>query len=213
MYPGKVTRIHGDGSIDVKYEDGDSDRNLKPSHVKALDSGSDRSRSRSRSPSRGRMRVGTRVEARYRYDPAFTLHFPPFTGRFVGAGARSIRARSRGSMRTGRLTFHVAHQCLLRRLRYDACLQHAVLRWFDFTQMTTVNPRRASKRASSRRSAAAAATPTGRRRTSCGKVTPSRRDIAAGRSIIRARSTETGVMVRTTLPTTMGNERRGSRPG
>ena len=67
MYPGKVTRIHGDGSIDVKYEDGDSDRNLKPSHVKALDSGSDRSRSRSRSPSRGRMRVGTRVEARYRY--------------------------------------------------------------------------------------------------------------------------------------------------
>ena len=66
MYPGKVTRIHGDGSIDVKYDDGDSDRNLKPSHVKALDSGSDRSRSRSRSPSRGRMRVGTRVEARYR---------------------------------------------------------------------------------------------------------------------------------------------------
>ena len=33
MYPGKVTRIHGDGSIDVRYDDGDSDRNLKPSHV------------------------------------------------------------------------------------------------------------------------------------------------------------------------------------
>ena len=66
-YPGKVTRIHGNGTVDVRYDDGDSDRNLKPSHVKALDSGSDRSRSRSRSPSRGRMRVGTRVEARYRY--------------------------------------------------------------------------------------------------------------------------------------------------
>ena len=197
MYPGKVTRIHSDGSIDVRYDDGDSDRNLKPSHVKALDSGSDRSRSRSRSPSRGRMRVGTRVEARYRYDSAFTLHFPPFTGRFVGAGARSIRARSRGSMRTGRLTFPVAHQCLLRRLQYDACLQHAVLRWFDFTQMTTVNPRRASKRASSRRSAAEAATPIAVRRTSYEKVTPSRPGTAAARSIIRARSTGIGAMAPT----------------
>ena len=40
-------------------------------------------------------------------DSAFTLQLPSFTGRFVGAGARSIRARSRGSTRTAPSTSHV----------------------------------------------------------------------------------------------------------
>merc|ERR1719390_131423 len=40
-YPGKVTRIHSTGEIDVKYDDGDVDKNLKAKHVKALDAGSD----------------------------------------------------------------------------------------------------------------------------------------------------------------------------
>ena len=58
-YKGKVSRIHSDGTIDVKcasasenaamaidafvrrYDDGDVDKNLKAKHVKALDAGSD----------------------------------------------------------------------------------------------------------------------------------------------------------------------------
>ena len=180
-----------------------------------MDSGSDRSRSRSRSPSRGRMRVGTRVEARYRYDSAFTLQLPPFTGRFVGAGARSIRARSRGSTRTA---LSMSPVCAV---FFEAPSTAGIdrtpdsSRGFDglITQTTTARARLGSRRASSRRSAAGAATPIAGRQTNCAKVTPSRRDIGAARSIIPARLIEIDAMGPTILPTTMGNERRGSRPG
>ena len=68
-----------------RYDDGDTDKNLKPKHVKALDAGSDSdgsarkkrrdrsrsrssSRSRSRSPKRGRkkLREGDKVQAHFR---------------------------------------------------------------------------------------------------------------------------------------------------
>ena len=67
-FPGKVRRVHSDGTVDVSYEDGDTDSRLKEKYVRALDSGSDsdrkRSRSRSRSPKRSKKpREGDKVEA------------------------------------------------------------------------------------------------------------------------------------------------------
>ena len=75
----------GDDVFLRRYDDGDTDKNLKPKHVKALDAGSDsdgsarkkrryrsrsrsRSRSRGRSPKRGRkkLREGDKVQAHFR---------------------------------------------------------------------------------------------------------------------------------------------------
>ena len=69
FYPGTVKRVHGDGTCDIVFDDGDKQSYVEASRIKVKGGGQSRSRSRSRSrsPSRGRMRVGTRVEARYRY--------------------------------------------------------------------------------------------------------------------------------------------------
>ena len=61
-FPGKVQKVHGDGSICVKYDDGDTDARLKPSHVKALDSGSESDGSAKKE----KLRAGDKIKARYR---------------------------------------------------------------------------------------------------------------------------------------------------
>ena len=87
-----MRRVHSDGTVDISYDDGDSDTRLKEKYVRALDSGSDsdrkRSRSRSRSPKRGRkLREGAKIEARYRLAPAWKI--TEFCRHLFHSGGRS----------------------------------------------------------------------------------------------------------------------------
>ncbi|CAM9561777.1 unnamed protein product, partial [Choristocarpus tenellus] len=70
FYPGKVARVHHDGTCDIDYDDGEKEHMVEPELVKVVSS-------RSRSPRRGKVDVsegedgseklekGVRVEARY----------------------------------------------------------------------------------------------------------------------------------------------------
>eukprot|EP00903_Cladosiphon_okamuranus_P006300 g6178.t1 len=59
-YPGKITRVHRDGTYDIDYDDGESERMVEPSLVKAV-RGSNEERTDG-----GRLEEGMRVEARYK---------------------------------------------------------------------------------------------------------------------------------------------------
>ena len=108
-HPGKARRVHSDGTIDVDFEDGERERNVKAEDVRALDSNN--------KP----MRVGDKVEAQSEAASRFSFfgrhtdyprprprrcRDPP--RRTLPAGieaARSTtRARSRASTRTARST-------------------------------------------------------------------------------------------------------------
>ena len=61
-YPGKVTRVHRDGSCDIDYDDGEKERMVEPSLIKVLGrENDDRS-----SPTGNALREGMKVEARYK---------------------------------------------------------------------------------------------------------------------------------------------------
>eukprot|EP00939_MAST-03C_sp_MAST-3C-sp1_P000758 g758.t1 len=65
--PGKITYARSDGTFDILYEDGDSERRVKRKYIRAQKTKS-RNRSRSRSKSRERddeIREGMKVEARF----------------------------------------------------------------------------------------------------------------------------------------------------
>ena len=83
-YAGKVTRVRSDGTYDIEYEDGDSEKRVELKRIKVKGGARSRSRSRSRSPKRGRkLREGAKIEARYRLAPARKItefcrhHFNP----------------------------------------------------------------------------------------------------------------------------------------
>lgn len=77
-YPGRITRLHQDGSCDIDYDDGEKERMVDPSLIKMVDSGGSSRTSRGigeytgRSPSRdsgersGLLQEGSKVEARYK---------------------------------------------------------------------------------------------------------------------------------------------------
>ena len=55
-FPGKITRVHRDGSYDIDYDDGESERMVEPSMIKPLPS----------KRSEGHLEEGMKVEARYK---------------------------------------------------------------------------------------------------------------------------------------------------
>ncbi|KAH8059996.1 cytidine deaminase [Aureococcus anophagefferens] len=56
-YPGKIARVHSDGTFDIDYDDGEKERNVDKEYVKSTGGSGG---------SRGRLREGAKVEARYR---------------------------------------------------------------------------------------------------------------------------------------------------
>ena len=56
-YPGVVSRVHNDGTIDVNYDDGDKDKNLPPSLVRSASS---------KSSSTSTVKLGDRVSSHFR---------------------------------------------------------------------------------------------------------------------------------------------------
>ena len=68
FYPGKVSKVNSDGTLNVAYDDGDTDKNLDPSNVQL--EGGDDSDSDSDSPKRKKKskgpRVGDRVKAPFK---------------------------------------------------------------------------------------------------------------------------------------------------
>jgi hypothetical protein len=84
-YPGKIERDNGDGTFDVKFDDGDRDKNCPADHIKGGGGGGgggDRSRSPDRGSSRGggdvKLDVGTKVECRH---GGGDKHYPGKIGR------------------------------------------------------------------------------------------------------------------------------------
>ncbi len=61
-YPGKITRVHRDGSYDIDYDDGESERMVEPSLIKGLDR-------KGVSPLKEGMKVEARYRGRSRYYP------------------------------------------------------------------------------------------------------------------------------------------------
>ncbi|CAM9115803.1 unnamed protein product, partial [Ectocarpus sp. 6 AP-2014] len=60
-YPGRISRVHRDGSCDIDYDDGEKERLVDPSLVRALESGK-----RERTGGGDRLEEGMRVEAKYK---------------------------------------------------------------------------------------------------------------------------------------------------
>ena len=61
-YPGKISRVHADGTFDVSYDDGESETRVEARLITALGGGgSDSDRASS-----DKLREGDKVEARYR---------------------------------------------------------------------------------------------------------------------------------------------------
>ncbi|KAH8071060.1 cytidine deaminase [Aureococcus anophagefferens] len=56
-YPGKIARVHSDGTFDIDYDDGEKERNVDKEYVKSTGGSGG---------GRGRLREGAKVEARYR---------------------------------------------------------------------------------------------------------------------------------------------------
>ena len=79
-YPGVISRVHGDGSYDVDYDDGEQERLVDPSLIKTPPS-DHRSPPGTRSSSDDELREGSRVEARYkgrsRYYPGTVTRVRP----------------------------------------------------------------------------------------------------------------------------------------
>ena len=84
-YPGKVLNVHRDGSFDIRYDDGESERMVDPSLVKLLGS-RDLSNPRRGSWS-GQLRQGQRVEARYKGRNRF---YPGVISRIHGDGTYDV---------------------------------------------------------------------------------------------------------------------------
>ena len=61
-YPGKVTRVHRDGSCDIDYDDGEKERMVEPSLIKVLG----REKVDGPPPTDDTLREGMKVEARYK---------------------------------------------------------------------------------------------------------------------------------------------------
>ena len=59
-YPGKIARVHADGTFDVSYDDGESETRVEARLITALDAGSDSDRRSDR------LREGDKIEADYR---------------------------------------------------------------------------------------------------------------------------------------------------
>ena len=68
-YKGKITYARSDGTFDILYEDGDTERRVKKRLIRPLKGSSSSRRSRSRSTSRdrddGKLKEGMKVEARF----------------------------------------------------------------------------------------------------------------------------------------------------
>ncbi|CBJ33221.1 calmodulin-like myosin-light chain [Ectocarpus siliculosus] len=60
-YPGRISRVHRDGSCDIDYDDGEKERLVDPSLVRALESGKGE-----RTGGRDRLEEGMKVEAKYK---------------------------------------------------------------------------------------------------------------------------------------------------
>ncbi|CAM9116657.1 unnamed protein product, partial [Hapterophycus canaliculatus] len=70
-FPGKVRTVNRDGTMDIKYKDGDSERDVEPGFVRSLGAASTTSLATSTSAATGHDRgrsydIGDRVEARFR---------------------------------------------------------------------------------------------------------------------------------------------------
>ena len=74
--PGKISRVHSDGTFDIDYDDGEKERNVMEEYIKSMEN--------SRSGGRGRLREGAKVEARYRGRSKF---YPGRIARDRGAAA------------------------------------------------------------------------------------------------------------------------------
>ncbi|RLN48991.1 hypothetical protein BBJ28_00012921 [Nothophytophthora sp. Chile5] len=61
QYPGQITRVHVDGTYDVKYSDGDSERRVERARIKAESDGRDDSE-----PKKAGFAVGDAVKAKYK---------------------------------------------------------------------------------------------------------------------------------------------------
>ena len=59
-YKGVISRINSNGTYDVEYDDGDSERGIKPNNIRSI------SKSQFDADSDSLLSRGTRVEARYR---------------------------------------------------------------------------------------------------------------------------------------------------
>lgn len=67
-YPGKISRVNSDGTFDITYDDGDSERRVRASLVRAVGGnggGHSRSTSRNREAEDEDLQRGDKVEARY----------------------------------------------------------------------------------------------------------------------------------------------------
>ncbi|CAB1112242.1 unnamed protein product [Ectocarpus sp. CCAP 1310/34] len=61
-YPGRISRVHRDGSCDIDYDDGEKERLVDPSLVRVLESG----KGGERTGSGDRLEEGMKVEAKYK---------------------------------------------------------------------------------------------------------------------------------------------------
>ncbi|CAM9744900.1 unnamed protein product, partial [Scytosiphon promiscuus] len=64
-YPGRISRVHRDGTYDIAYDDGEKERGITADLVRASDRGAGRV-GEGRDGARSGMQRGDRVEARYR---------------------------------------------------------------------------------------------------------------------------------------------------
>ena len=62
-YPGKISRVHADGSFDVAYDDGESETRVEARLITPLDGGGSNS---DRQSGGDRLREGDKIEADYR---------------------------------------------------------------------------------------------------------------------------------------------------
>ena len=90
FYPGKISKVNGDGTINVDFDDGDKDRYVEPSSFKLLGGGGGGSgggRGGSDTEGGGELEVGTKIEARYK---GKTRYYPGKISRVRSNGTYDI---------------------------------------------------------------------------------------------------------------------------
>ncbi|KAE9026168.1 hypothetical protein PF011_g2701 [Phytophthora fragariae] len=67
LFPGKIKRVHSDGTYDIRYEDGDEEKRVKAENIEATERDEERSPAKGASSSRSKaLTVGKKVKARHK---------------------------------------------------------------------------------------------------------------------------------------------------
>ncbi|KAE9044794.1 hypothetical protein PR001_g5224 [Phytophthora rubi] len=67
LFPGKIKRVHSDGTYDIRYEDGDEEKRVKAENIEATERDEERQPAKGASSSRSKaLTVGKKVKARHK---------------------------------------------------------------------------------------------------------------------------------------------------